>query len=148
MPINRDKTLVIVDDSDDEYDIMVRAIKRVGDIHNPIVRCASGDDILDYLNGRGAYAPPNKPDRPGMIVLDLNMPGTDGRAVLKQVKSEPTLKDIPIVVMTNSSNQDDIGLCYQLGANTYFVKPMEWSEFLEIMRSIRDYWLARAAFPA
>ena len=89
-----------------------------------MLHCASGDDALDFLYHRGRYTPATAP-RPGIILLDLNLPGTDGREVLAEIKAEHGLADIPVVVLTTSADQRDVEACYQAGANSYVQKPVD-----------------------
>src|SRR5438105_2527750 len=95
--------ILLVEDSPEDYQATVRAFQKAG-LANPIFRCASGDDALDYLHRRGAYADPGRSPRPGVILLDLNLPGTDGREVLAEVKADARLKAIPVIVLTTSAD--------------------------------------------
>lgn len=147
MRLDQKQTILIVDDSDDDYEATARALQKGKNLANPLARCKDGQEALDYLHGEGAYAPPNKPVRPGIILLDLNMPGLDGRAVLKEIKNDPELRKIPVVVMTNSNNERDIEECYQMGANTYIVKPLNWTGFFEAMSRLKEYWFEIALLP-
>src|SRR5215207_6278628 len=110
--------ILLVEDSPEDCTATVRALQRSG-LKNTIIHCATGDDALDYLYERGAYAEPGKAARPSLILLDLNLPGTDGREVLEQVKSDELLRQIPVVVLTTSVDDRDIKSCYKAGANSY-----------------------------
>jgi CheY-like chemotaxis protein len=137
--------LLIVEDSDDDFAALQRVMKRIA-IENPIYRCADGDQVLDFLYRSGEYKTVFAP-RPSVILLDLNLPGTDGREVLEQVKQDQVLKEIPIVVFTTSNSPTDIEYCYQQGANGYLVKPMDIGEFQEIMQAFADFWLKANCLP-
>ena len=98
-------TLLVVEDSDEDFEALRRIMGRTCDIEIPITRCLDGDDALDYLNCEGPYAQRTASEPPGLILLDLNLPGTDGREVLSQNKQEEALKTIPFDVITTSTNQ-------------------------------------------
>jgi len=131
------QTILVIDDSDDDYDATVRALTKGASLKNPIHRCENGQDSLDYLFRRGRYAEPNAAPRPGIMLLDLNMPGVDGRAVLDEIKHDAALKSIPTIVMTNSDDERDINACYEMGANTYIRKPLDLASFFEAMARLK-----------
>ncbi len=141
------QTILIVDDSDDDYDATVRALVRGTNLKNPVHRCENGKDALDYLFRRERYEASGTAPRPGIILLDLNMPGIDGRKVLGEIKSDPNLKSIPTIIMTNSDDERDINACYDMGANTYVRKPLNWGSFLEAMSRLKEYWFEIAVLP-
>ena len=113
---------------------------------NPIHWCESGDDALDYLHQRRRYADIDV-DMPGLVMLDLNLPGTDGREVLAEIKAHDSLKKIPVIVMTSSRDQADIDACYRDGANSYVVKPVDLNGFIEAVARLRDYWFQIVVLP-
>ena len=139
-------TIRIVEDSNEDYEFCVTALTRDNKLANPMVRCVSGDDALDYLYGKGAYASV-APERPSLILLDLNLPGTDGREVLAIIKSDPELKRIPVIVMTTSKDHRDIDSCYSAGANSYVLKPVNLEGFFDAIRRLRDYWFQIVILP-
>lgn len=139
--------VLIIDDSDDDFDATKRALNRSGNIRNPIYRCEDGQDALDFLKQQGRYADPGDDPRPGIILLDLNMPGMDGRQFLAEVKSSDSLKRIPVLVMTTSNSQNDIDYCYDMGANTYIQKPFDWAGFCEAVQRLKDHWLEIVVLP-
>ena len=140
------QTILLVEDSPEDFETTVRSLHKAG-LKNPIVRCVDGDDALDYLFQRGEYGSPASVPRPGIVLLDLNLPGTDGREVLEEVKKDPTLKAIPIVVLTTSSDERDIEKCYQLGANSYIQKPVDLDGFMKSMARMKDYWFEVVILP-
>ncbi len=144
--VNQSQTILIVDDSDDDYDATVRALCN-DNLKNPLHRCEDGKQALDYLYRRGAYQGMSLNDRPGIILLDLNLPGIDGRRVLAAIKNDSELKCIPVIVMTNSNDERDIQACYQMGANTYIQKPLNWTGFFEAMQRLKEYWFEIAVLP-
>lgn len=146
MAMTPKQTILLVEDSPEDYETTVRSLRKSGLI-NPIFRCVDGEDALDYLYRRGRYDAPNEAPRPGLVMLDLNLPGTDGREVLKEVKGDESLKVIPIVVLTTSSDERDIENCYQLGANSYIQKPVDLDGFVKSMSRMKDYWFEVVIVP-
>jgi len=146
-PLGDNQTILIVDDSDDDYDATRRALRRGNDFDNPLHRCPDGQEALDYLYRRGRYAGANGANRPGIMLLDLNMPGIDGLQVLATVKNDPDLRTIPIIILSNSNNERDIKACYELGANTYILKSLDLQKFFDAMQRLKDYWFNTAALP-
>lgn len=138
--------ILLVEDSPEDYETTVRSLQKAG-LKNPIVRCVDGDDALDYLYQRGEYRAPASAPRPGIVLLDLNLPGTDGREVLEEVKRDASLKTIPIVVLTTSSDERDIEQCYKLGANSYMIKPVDLDGFVKSMSRMKDYWFEVVILP-
>ncbi len=138
--------ILLVEDSPEDYEITVRAFKQAT-LANKITHCDNGDDALDYLFHQGKYADPETAPRPGVILLDLNMPGTDGREVLASIKSDKNLKAIPVIVMTTSSDPRDIAECYQVGANSYVQKPVDLQGFVEAIQKLKDYWFEIVILP-
>ena len=141
------QTILVVEDSDDDYDATVRALIKGTNLKNPIHRCEDGQETLDYLFRRNRYAKPGAAPRPGIILLDLNMPGIDGRKVLQEIKGDPQLRSIPTIIMTNSDDQRDINACYDMGANSYVRKPLNWAGFLEAVTRLKEYWFEIAVLP-
>lgn len=115
------------------------------EVENPIYRCEDGDEVLQALQSK---QPSERPARPAVILLDLNLPGTDGRQVLKKIKQNEELQEIPVVVLTTSSSPNDIDFCYRQGANGYLVKPMEMEDLLVTIRAFIQYWLEANVSPA
>ena len=138
--------ILIVEDSPEDYEALERAFRSPG-MKNPLFRCEDGDEALDFLFRRGAYTDPERAPRPGLMLLDLNMPGTDGRDVLREIKAAPDLKIIPVVVMTTSADERDIDDCYDFGANSYVVKPVDLGKFVEAVQRLRDYWFEIVVLP-
>jgi len=145
--MNVSQTILIIEDSDDDYEAAKSALQDGKNFRNPLVRCETGQQGLDYLQGVGKYALPNRPPRPGLILLDLNLPGIDGREVLKILKEDKELRSIPVVVMTTSADERDIDDCYRIGANTYICKPLDWDSFFAAMARLKEYWFEIAVLP-
>ncbi|PYS99347.1 MAG: two-component system response regulator [Acidobacteria bacterium] len=106
-----------------------------------------GEELLDYLKGRGAYADREKSPKPGLILLDLNMPKKDGREALKEIKADPELRRIPIVVMTTSKAEEDIYRSYDLGASSFITKPVTFDRLVELMKTMGQYWVEFVELP-
>ena len=139
-------TILIIEDTDEDFEACVTALTQDSNLRNPIQRCETGDEALDYLYRRGAYVD-KPPETPSLIMLDLNLPGTDGREVLRTIKADYKLKPIPIVVMTSSKDPVDIDDCYRQGANSYVTKPVDLQGFLESITRLRDYWFEIVLLP-
>lgn len=139
--------LLVAEDSDEDFVTLRRLMQRM-DVQNPIYRCTNGDEVLDFLYQEGDYENSASAPRPSIILLDLNLPGTDGREVLEQIKQDDSFKGIPIVVFTTSSNPKDIEFCYQKGANGYLIKPMSASELKRTLQAFVDYWLEANTLPS
>jgi two-component system, response regulator len=135
--------ILLVEDSPEDYEAMLRAFRKAG-LANPIVRCSTGDEALDFLHRRGTFV---DAPAPGIILLDLNLPGTDGREVLQEIKRTEELRQIPVVVLTTSNDSRDVTECYRAGANSYIQKPVDVDGFLRAMQSLRDYWFEVVILP-
>lgn len=133
--------LLIVEDSDEDYDALARLMEQMA-VKNPIYRCIDGDEALDFVLQAGKQASEAiSPQRPAVILLDLNLPGTDGREVLAHLKQDRGANDIPIVIFTTSDNPQDVEFCYQAGANGYLIKPMGFKKLEKTVQAFVDYWL-------
>jgi two-component system response regulator len=132
-------SILLVDDSMDDYRAMVRSCEKAH-LHNPIQWCKSGQSALDLLRNEGI-------NRPALILLDLNMPGMDGRNLLAIIKKDPELKKIPVIILTTSDHVEDIDYCYSLGASTYIQKPVEFDSLIEAVKRLKDYWFGLAILP-
>lgn len=132
------KLILIVEDSEEDYEAVIRLFKKVH-LSNPSYWCRSGRSALDYLKHEGEYRNSDQP-RPGLILLDLNMPGIDGHKTLQMIRGEETLKDIPVVILTTSGNAQDINSCYQEGANSYIQKPVTFENLLDAIKELKEFW--------
>ncbi|GAA6616217.1 response regulator [Scytonema sp. NUACC26] len=132
--------LLVVEDSNEDFKMLQRLMRRLA-VQNPIYRCTSGDEVLDFLYQEGDYQDPGIAPRPSIILLDLNLPGIDGRDLLERLKQDRSLREIPIVVFTTSSNPTDIELCYKKGANGYLIKPMDFQDLQKTIQAFVNYWL-------
>ncbi len=137
-PLPRQAILMADDDDDDVY-VARRAFAKA-EIANPFYRVSDGGELLDYLHRRGEYADPAVAPRPGLILLDLNMPGMDGREALTRIKNDPGLRRIPLVIFTTSSDAADVTESYDRGANSYIAKPVGMAGMVQAAITIQNYW--------
>jgi CheY-like chemotaxis protein len=140
-------TILLVEDSIDDYEAAMRSFK-AAHLDNPIHWCKTGKEALDYLKREGTYAHAPRAAKPVLVLLDLNMPGIDGRKVLAIVKQDPALKKTPVVILTTSSDERDVTQCYELGASTYIQKPVDFDGLIGAVSRIKDYWFGIALLPA
>ena len=131
---------VVLMAEDSQHDVVAaqRAWKMHG-IANPLHVVGDGDECLDYLYQRGKYDASNAP-RPGVLLLDLRMPKTDGLTVLKEVRANPELRRLPVIVLTTSKAESDKAESYDQGVNAYIIKPIGFQNFAEAMRKINNFW--------
>lgn len=147
MPNTRaSQPILLIEDSPEDFEATLRAFQKSG-LKNTVVRCEDGDEALDYLHRRGKYADPARSPRPGVILLDLNLPGTDGRQVLAEIKKSERLHDIPVVVLTTSADERDISACYRAGANSYIQKPVDIDGFMKAVERLNGYWFEVVILP-
>jgi CheY-like chemotaxis protein len=138
--------ILVVEDNPEDFETTRRAFAKAG-LDNNIHRCVDGDEALDYLFRHGDYADPKTSPRPGMILLDLNLPGTDGRQVLARIKADDDLCRIPVIVLTTSADERDIQECYRFGANSYMQKPVDLEGFMAAVQRLTDFWIGVVILP-
>lgn len=139
--------ILIAEDDDDDFLLAKEAFDEYN-LVNRIYRVPNGEDLLDYLKHRGKYKNPQNAPLPLLILLDLNMPRVDGREALKEIKADPELRKIPVVIMTVSKEEEDIIRSYDLGANSYIRKPVRFTQMVEIIKTIGKYWFEIVELPA
>jgi CheY-like chemotaxis protein len=137
--------LMAEDDAGDRL-LALKAMER-GHVTNEVHFVEDGEELLDYLYRRGDYEDPNRSPRPAVILLDLNMPRKDGREVLEEVRRDPQLRHIPIVVLTTSDREEDVYRAYYLGASSYITKPPSFDGLVAVMQGLRRYWLEVVQLP-
>jgi CheY-like chemotaxis protein len=137
----------LIADDDPEDRMLVEEAFRESHLTGDLRYVEDGGELLDYLRGQGKYSLAQDAPRPGLILLDLNMPRTDGREALRQLKSDPALRRIPVIVFTTSSAQRDIESTYDLGVNSFITKPATFDGLVEIMTTIGKYWFDTVAIP-
>ncbi|MEO1431803.1 MAG: response regulator [Cyanobacteria bacterium J06633_8] len=135
--------------ADDDEDDCMLASEALTESHlqHELHLVKDGEELMDYLYRRGKYINPENSPPPGLILLDLNMPKKDGREALREIKSNPTFKHIPIVVLTTSKAEEDIRLSYSLGANSFIIKPVTFASLVEVMTTIGKYWFDVVKLP-
>jgi CheY-like chemotaxis protein len=138
--------ILLVEDDPDDQALTQRAF-RASTIRNTVRIVNDGEEALDYLYRRGSFTDPSTSPRPDLILLDLNMPKLDGRAVLARIKDDPHLRRIPTVILTTSSRQEDVARSYDLGVNSYLMKPVRMETFVKTIRDLEHYWFSLVLLP-
>jgi len=131
------RPILLVEDSLNDIELILAALKR-NNFANEIVVARDGDEALDYFHGRGKFA--GRAELPVVVLLDLKMPRKDGLEVLKELKADPLLKVVPVVMLTSSREEADLVRSYQLGANAYIVKPVAFNDFVDAIRQTGSFW--------
>lgn len=144
---NEGVSILLADDDEDDRLLAIDAL-REAKLANDIATVEDGEELMDYLYRRGEYSDPGSAPRPGLILLDLNMPKKDGREALDEIRADPELRRIPIVVLTTSEAEEDILRTYELGVNSFITKPVSFEGLVQIMRTIGSYWLEIVRLPA
>ena len=139
-------TILLADDDPDDRQLTRDAFaeNRLANVLNTV---DDGEELLEYLQRRGRYADQRNEPLPGLILLDLNMPRKDGREALKEIKADPNLRRIPIVVLTTSKAEEDIVRSYDLGVNSYVTKPVTFKSLVELVKVLGRYWFEVVELP-
>jgi CheY-like chemotaxis protein len=137
--------ILVVEDNPEDFLALQRALRKHA-VPNPVVHCENGEQALEYLQGYGQH-PAWPAALPVLVLLDLNMPGLDGRDVLAALQLDAALHPIPVVVFTTSDNARDVADCYRLGANSYLTKPLAYSLLEEKIGLLTHYWLDASELP-
>lgn len=140
--MNGEPIVILLAEDDPAHAEIVRRNMENSRIVNRLEHVEDGQEALDYLYRRNGFSEPSRSPRPGLILLDLRMPKVDGLEVLKAVKSDPDLSRIPVVILTTSAAEMDIAKAYEHHANSYLVKPVDFSQFTELLETLGYYWLA------
>lgn len=138
--------LLIVEDSNEDFEAFQRFLRQ-SSLTIPVYRCLNGDQAMAYLYHTDRYTDPESAPRPGLILLDLNLPGTDGREVLRRIKQDDNLKSVPVVIFTTSNNPKDIEACYRQGVNSYIIKPMDFKLLKRSIQTLLEYWFDITLLP-
>jgi CheY-like chemotaxis protein len=150
MPNNTNRvkpiTILMADDDPDDRQMTKEAFEE-SHLANDLRFVVDGVELLDYLHRRGKYSDPASSPRPGLILLDLNMPKKDGREALAEIKADPTLRGIPVVVLTTSKDEQDILRSYDLGVSSFITKPVTFVGLVEAMRAWSHYWFELVELP-
>jgi|SRR6218665_2026850 len=146
METRRAVTILMADDDADDREFALTAMQE-SRLANELRFVEDGEELLHYLRREGRYANPKDAPRPGLILLDLNMPRKDGREALREIKSDPALKNIPVVVLTTSKAEEDILRTYGLGANCFITKPVTFEGLVEVVKVLDKHWLQIVELP-
>jgi CheY-like chemotaxis protein len=138
--------ILLVDDNHDDYEATLRSLRK-NHLLNPVYWCKSGSDARDYLYKQGKYINDDTVCRPCLMLLDLNMPGLDGRQLLKELKADREMASIPTIILTTSNDPKDVEECYAFGASTYIQKPVEFEGLTKAIKAMKDYWFGIALLP-
>jgi len=139
--------IILLADDDEEDRMLAADAMQESRVVNDLRFVEDGEELLDYLYKRGRYSGPDAAPTPGLILLDLNMPRKDGREALREIKADPDLRRIPIVVLTTSKAEEDIYRTYDLGANSFITKPVSFEGLVNVMRDIGRYWIEIVELP-
>jgi CheY-like chemotaxis protein len=139
-------TILIAED-DEEDRMLIQEAFDESRLANDIRFVEDGEDLMDYLHQRGKFAAPGNAPRPGLILLDLNMPRKDGREALREIKADPSLRRIPIVALTTSKAEEDVYRTYDLGVNSFISKPVRFGDLTQVVRTLGSYWLEIVELP-
>lgn len=139
-------TFLMADDDPDDQLLTLRALQEYR-LMNGMSFVQDGEELMDYLYRRGRFSDPASSPRPGVILLDLNMPRKDGRQALQEIKADPNLRSIPVVVMTTSKAEEDILRSYDLGVNAYVTKPVTFHALVDVMRVLATFWFEIVRLP-
>ena len=140
-------TILLADDDADDRMMAAEALAE-SRLANDLRFAEDGEELMDYLHRRGRYSEPADAPRPGLILLDLNMPRKDGREALSEIKSDPELRKIPVVVLTTSQAEEDIYRTYDLGVNSFITKPVMFESMVAVMKALGKYWFEIVELPA
>lgn len=144
--IPRNIVILMAEDDPDDRLLAAEAFEEAR-LRNDLRFVEDGEQLLAYLRREGAYQDPESSPRPGLILLDLNMPRKDGREALEEIKSDPSLRRIPVVVLTTSRSEADLLRSYDLGANSYITKPVTFARLVDIVRDLGRYWIEIVELP-
>lgn len=139
-------TILLADDDEEDREMTVEAL-RTSRLANDVRIVEDGEELMDYLLRRGAYADPESAPVPGLVLLDLNMPKKDGREALFEIKSDSLLRKIPVIVLTTSKAEEDIYRSYDLGVNSFITKPVTFAGLAEAMKVLSQYWFEIVELP-
>jgi CheY-like chemotaxis protein len=142
-----DPITILIADDDEEDRVLTQEALADSRLANNLRFVVDGQDLLDYLRHQGKYTEIDAAPTPGIILLDLNMPKLDGREALGLIKSDPALKQIPVVVLTTSSAETDMLHAYKLGVNSFIIKPVTFAGLVEVMRGFSRYWFEIVELP-
>ena len=144
--MNKRKWILLAEDNENDAELALRALS-ANQVPQDVIVARDGEEALDCLYRRGAFQARPAPGNPAMILLDLKMPRVDGLEVLRQTKADPQLRRVPVVMFTSSREETDVARSYELGANAYVVKPVDFKEFMSVVREIQCFWMGINELP-
>lgn len=139
--------ILIADDDEDDRMLISDAFEEAS-LNNPVDFVQDGEELMDYLLRQGKYSHLTENEKPGLILLDLNMPKKDGRTALREIRENEELRNIPIVILTTSKSEEDILKTYDLGVNSFITKPVTFDRLVEVVQILGKYWIEIVAIPA
>ena len=138
--------ILVVEDSPEDFEVLERACKKAG-FDVPLYRCKNGEEAVNLLYKEGEFEHYPSDANPALILLDLNLPGLDGHALMETIKDDQQLRYIPIIVLSTSGSSDDVLRSYQNGANSYIQKPEDMQGYVSMVQDIKTYWFCRSKIP-
>jgi CheY-like chemotaxis protein len=144
---NGNPIVILMADDDADDRMLTRDALEESRVINELRFVEDGEELMEYLTRKGKYSDAEHSPRPGLILLDLNMPKKDGREALKEIKSDPNLRRIPVVIMTTSKAEEDIFRSYDFGASSFITKPVTFDRLVELMRTLGEYWIEFVELP-
>jgi len=144
---NGNPIVILMADDDADDRMLTRDALEESRVLNELRFVEDGEELMEYLTRKGKYADIKDSPRPGLILLDLNMPKKDGREALKEIKSDPNLRRIPVVIMTTSKAEEDVFRSYDFGASSFITKPVTFDRLVELMRTLGEYWVEFVELP-
>ncbi|MCF8061133.1 MAG: response regulator [Deltaproteobacteria bacterium] len=148
MPSNESEHVILMVDDDPDDHFLARDTLESLRLPVCLQEAGDGEELLDYLFQRGRFADRSSSPRPDVILLDLSMPGMDGKEALARIRSMPELSDMPVIIFTTSVDLQDVNECYRLGANSYVTKPASLDDWKSVMNTLYTYWLKTAELPS
>ena len=144
---NGNPIVILMADDDADDRMLTRDALEESRVLNELRFVEDGEELMEYLTRKGKYVDAKDSPRPGLILLDLNMPKKDGREALKEIKSDPNLRRIPVVIMTTSKAEEDVFRSYDFGASSFITKPVTFDRLVELMRTLGEYWVEFVELP-
>lgn len=143
--IEPSKAILVVEDNPADFFATERGLRKAG-LANPIVHAESGEEAMDYLLGTGKHEGQGV-QKPGIVLLDINLPGLNGGEVLERIRADARLKLVPVIMLTTSNDERDVQMAYRLGANSYVQKPVDLDGFMAALKRLKDYWFELVILP-
>jgi CheY-like chemotaxis protein len=147
MNTSHDPIVILLADDDEDDRMLTADALRQSKLANDFRTVGDGEDLMNYLHHRGKHAPPATSPRPGLVLLDLNMPRKDGREALREMKADPALRSIPVVILTTSRTEADVEGTYDIGANSFITKPVTFEGLVDVLTKATEYWFQVVQLP-